>query len=178
MDARPVLLLDFDGVLNVRGDWEGATWDLASPLGRGTLHADGFGWPIRWAPGLVARLVALHASGRVDIRWCSTWIEHGTAQIEDLLGLPPFPHAYALQAGERHSAAKARAALGVVAEGRPLIWADDDAIPFTGPAGRLRRRPGVLLLEPSEWSGLRPSDLDAVDAFLTTVASGDAGEGR
>jgi hypothetical protein len=156
--STPVWLLDVDGVLNCSGRCD---WNVAPRTGQ--AFADGYPFSIRWAPEPPARITALHDSGSVEIRWATTWIDHGTWQIEELLGLPEFPHAYPTH----HRTAKLKAALGVVTlEQRPLIWTDDDAIPVHGRAREVLDVAGSLLIAPDERRGLRPEHLDAIDAFL------------
>lgn len=68
-DHRPVWLLDVDGVINAsRPGWGAAPH-------HGTATAAGMSFRIRWAPALAKRIRALHESGRVEIRWCSTWCD-------------------------------------------------------------------------------------------------------
>ncbi len=64
---RPVWLLDVDGVINVpRPGWN------AAPRS-GNACSAGTAFRIRWAPALLDRIRALHHTGSVEIRWCSTW---------------------------------------------------------------------------------------------------------
>lgn len=48
---------------------------------------------MRWAPALIQRIQALHASGNVEIRWCSTWCAEAD-QIERLVSLPRLDRAW------------------------------------------------------------------------------------
>ena len=167
-DGRPVWLLDVDGVLNAnRPGWGGRPAE-------GYAHAgDGQFW-IRWSPELVRRIIAVHRTGAVEVRWATTWVPWIGA-IEELLGLPTWPVAWegphegvdtpAIPTPLR----KVQTALYVVErERRPLIWTDDDAIPTHGSAHDRITSAGVpcLLVRPSSRAGLQPSDLDAVEEFL------------
>ncbi|HYY11924.1 MAG TPA: hypothetical protein VE781_13380 [Kineosporiaceae bacterium] len=90
-EIRPLWLLDVDGVVNAdRPGWGG------SPRSR-QVAADGVLWRIRWAPALVERIRALHRSGRVEIRWASTWIG-STPALAAALALPDFEPAYPARA--------------------------------------------------------------------------------
>jgi hypothetical protein len=70
----PILLLDFDGVLNA------ARVDLPEGWKRGTFN----GFVLSWDPTVTARLRALHESGRVEIQWLTTW----TTDADRLLAEP------------------------------------------------------------------------------------------
>jgi hypothetical protein len=62
----------------------------------------------------------------------------------------------------KHSAAEA-----VLADGRPLIWTDDEALPAPGPGrDRLLVDGRALLIAPRSHRGLQPEDLDEIEAFV------------
>jgi hypothetical protein len=163
--SAAVWLLDIDGVLNGFGrcGWSG-------PPRTSRVLVDGLAYRIRWAPQLIDRIGALHDSGLVEIRWATTWVEHGTDQIERLTGLPAFPHAYRHIQGVRHRDAKLNAALDVAGFGHRLIWTDDDAIPAAGPDRETLDAAGALLVVPDERRALRPEDLDAIEAYVREVS--------
>lgn len=165
--ARPVWLLDVDGVLNARDPgWDGRRASGWAEAGHGRFH-------ITWAPGLVERMRELGQSPAVEIRWATTWVPW-IDQIEQLLGLPHWPAAYD---GPYEGAGpavptpwrKLDAAHAVLEdERRPLIWTDDDAIPTDGDDfERLTiGRPSALLIRPAPHHGLQPDHLHAIEAFL------------
>lgn len=161
-DNRSVWLLDVDGVLNANKPGWGA-----AP--RKTNVA---GLTIRWAPALVTRIYNLNHAGTVDIRWCTTWCGYPD-QLGTLGRLLHLDLASAF--GDRPMSKtwadlKVEAALQVLAEGRPLIWTDDDEVD----AGRLlfpelaaaEADGGALLISPRSNRGLQPEDLDRIEAFL------------
>lgn len=161
----PIWLLDVDGVLNAsRAGWSG-------PPRTGRAVADGHSYTIRWAPELVARITAVHEAGLVEVRWATTWVPWVDA-LAGLLGLPDFPTAWDPASGDvRHDDpsdvlyAKQDAAMSVVADGRRLVWTDDDAIPFAGPVRDALDAAGALLIEPGPRGGLRSMHMDAIEAF-------------
>jgi hypothetical protein len=143
-----VWLLDVDGVLNGIGR---AGWQ--APPRTGTAYADGVGYAFRWAPQLMKEIRTLLPD--VEVRWATTWIDAGTSQLEDLLGLPELAVAYPPDPARRptsshfrtaHLLAKTRAALDVLRSGRRLIWTDDDAIPPAGPDRDVLDAAGALLI--------------------------------
>jgi hypothetical protein len=164
VSAAPVWLLDVDGVLNVaRPGWSEAPH-------RGEALADGAWWPMRWAPALIQRIARLHASGLAEVRWCSTWCPWAD-QLETLFGLPRLAAALtteeATSPGLPRAAAKAAAAFRVLdAEGRRLIWTDDDAIPHGEARLTLTAGGRSLLIEPDSARGLQPADLDEIEAWI------------
>lgn len=162
MSDLPVLLLDVDGVVNVfEPSWDGLL-----------VHTKVSRSSIRYSPGLIHRLHKLHRSAAVEFRWATTWCYYETelAALEDLLGITA-PRAFAdrpshLTWGDM----KVNAALAVLAEGRRLIWADDEeaaAARLLAPEiARAETNGRALLLTPVSELGLQPEDLDAIDAFL------------
>ena len=164
---RPVWLLDVDGVLNAsRPGW-------GKPPVTRVAYADGLGYKIRFAVGLCTWLRRLHAGGRVDIRWATTWVDE-IDQIEKAMRLPSWPCAFSLKAPEADGdVEKYRAAIRVVeVERRPLIWTDDAAIPADGSLAYARlTAPGVPLhiARPQLNRGLQPADLVAIEAFLSDI---------
>jgi hypothetical protein len=54
---------------------------------------------MRFAPTLVQRIVALHRTGRVEVRWATTWVDD-IEQIRLLMGLPRWPCALSLRGSE------------------------------------------------------------------------------
>lgn len=158
MVKPPVWLLDVDGVVNAsRPGWH------AAPR-VGNASAGGVSFRIRWAPALAQRIRELHRSGRVEIRWASTW-NPWVGEIERLLALPPLARAFNEPVtGEGARQAKLAAAHAVLAEGRRLIWTDDEAIPEDR-----SKLAGALLIEPLYRQGLQPEDMDRIEAFLSEV---------
>jgi hypothetical protein len=160
---RPVWLLDVDGVLNApRPGWR-------SRPRSGHAYSDGFGYSMRFAPPLMQRLVALHKTGRVEVRWSTTWVDD-IEQVRLLMGLPNWPCAFSLNGTEAVDEAKYLAALDVVrSERRPLIWTDDDVVPRNGShAARALHEhgPAVLLIRPDPARGLQPHHVDEIESFV------------
>lgn len=171
--SRPVWLLDVDGVLNAtRPGWNAAPRN-------GTAYGGGHPYRLRWAPALITRIRALHHTGNVTLRWCTTWCADAD-QIERLLGLPllercwtdPISHSAA-------PAAKLAAARTVLDHGHRLIWTDDDAVPTSGPThDELVATGRTLLISPLPNRGLQPEHLDTIEAFIsdaTVPETGNAG---
>lgn len=171
--AIPVWLLDVDGTLNA---FAGGGPDL----GWGDTRVDRVQgpttlWTLRWAPPLLDRIRALLDAGLVEIRWCTTWTEQ-VRILEELLDLPALPVEVIPGPGELNQDAKIAAALAVLAAGRPLVWADDNAIPEPGEAGwdDAFEAPGAprLFITPEPTHGLQPEHLDAIERFLAGIAAG------
>jgi hypothetical protein len=167
--ARPVWLLDVDGVLNANKPGWGAP-----PLAR-TAYAHQVAYRMRFAPALILRIRTLHAAGRVEVRWATTWVDH-IDQITTIMHLSTWPAFTLTQPNCDAYAAKYTAALHVVeTERRPLIWTDDEVIPDDhDPACRRLREAGppVLLIRSRPNRGLQPDHLDQIEAF--TASCGDS----
>ncbi len=161
MTAKPVLLLDIDGVINVRPHIGG--WDRP-PV---RIKA---GFPVYLELRVVDRLRDIHVRGLAEVRWCTTWCGHPALDILERILAVRFLRAF----GDRPmnktwGDLKVEAALAVLEEGRQLIWVDDDEVD----AGR-RLYPAIaqaaddgraLLVQPDSERGLQPEALDAIEAF-------------
>ncbi|MFG1863061.1 HAD domain-containing protein [Microbispora bryophytorum] len=160
---RPVWLLDVDGVINAsRPGWGGAPRS-------GTAYSGSDAYRIRWAPALLDRIRALHRTGGVEIRWCSTWCADAD-QMERLFALPRLTRAWSEQLSSTAAAtAKLAAARQVLAHGRGLIWTDDVEVPTSGPVhDELTKGGRALLIAPLPSRGLQPEHMDAIEDFVST----------
>lgn len=161
----PVWLLDVDGVINTnRPGWGG-------PPRRSQVWSDTdrVSYLIRWEPALIDRIRSLHRSGKVEVRWCTTWCPDAH-RLEQLWRLPPLARAISADPMPRGSECwplKLAAARAVLAEGRRLVWTDDDAIPLPGPdLDELTASGQALLIVPKSNRGLQPEDLDRIESFI------------
>lgn len=163
MTAQPVLLLDVDGVINVRPHTGG--WD------RPPVKANCKGLPIYWEPELGLRLHTIHDTGLAEIRWCTTWcgLDLQLTALGQLIGIDAQPAFRDRPMSKTWGDLKVEAALAVLVEDRPLVWVDDEE---AAAARRLfpaiadaERKGRALLVEPASEHGLQPHHLDAIEAF-------------
>lgn len=159
--GTPVWLLDVDGVLNARKPGWGA-----APRRFDVTDQWGMTWTLRWAPALITRIARIHAEGRIEIVWCTTWCP-STHLLESLWHLPQLRRAWTEDLhGYAAVEAKRAAARAVLADGGRLIWTDDDAFPKRGPFVQELTADGrALLIKPDDRFGLQPADLDDIEAF-------------
>lgn len=184
--ARPLWLLDVDGVLNAA---TAAPAESVWPQWRtGWATALSSTWPITWAPAVVAAISRAHTSGAADIRWLTTWQDAANASLAPLLGLPllpvarrvgeleagPGPHGYL---GGRARARDRWWKLGVARDlldpqpYRPLVWTDDDLVWERDANEWAARRPGpTLLIAPATDTGLTAEDLAVIEEFCARHA--------
>lgn len=167
--TRPVWLLDVDGVINAlrAGHPDEPT---VAPVWN---SHDQRHYTIRWSRTVVDRVRAIHDSGTVEIRWCTTWCGD-TEALETVLGLPTFEPCWTdNRNGWAGSAAKLAAARQVLADDRRLIWTDDNEVPEPDDPlfGELTAAGRALLIRPDKWFGLLSGDLDAIEAFAATVSA-------
>ncbi len=169
-ESPPIWLLDVDGVLNAdRPGWSAAprsrklTVPYVEPRTGFTTFQT---FRLRWAPMLITRIKQLHAAGRAELRWCTTWCPEAD-QLERLWGFPPLARAWTEDLyGFRAVEAKRAAAREVLAAGRRLIWTDDDAFPRTGElVDELTAGGRALLIKPDGRRGLQPADMDDIETF-------------
>ena len=161
---RPVWLLDVDGVVNTtRPGWGGPPRKSLVWSG-----ADNTSYVLRWSPLLVDRIRALHTGGRVEVRWCTTWCPEAE-RLERLWRLPVLARSLTadpMPRGAECRPLKLAAAGNVLAEGRRLIWTDDEALPPPGPErDELTAGGRALLIAPRAARGLQPADLDLIEKF-------------
>lgn len=167
-----VLLLDFDGVMNAHKP----RWD-------GTIHScevtdsRGESWNINYSQELAKKLLEMHDTGRVELRWCTTWCEDADV-LEKALGWPRlyrslYTAGLADMSYSDMTLLKLQAAFEVVeVERRPLIWVDDTAIPTTGSHHvRLCREGPALLLKPETQFGMTRDDILRIMEFTERLTA-------
>ena len=169
---KPVWLLDIDGVINALNhdalptrDWPSACWRSVEAESAHEIR-----WPIVAAQPVLDFIWVVHAEGRAEIRWHTSWQEFAN-NVSRSLGLPEFPLQPAPEFDEPIGFTwwKLPAARRVLAdEGRRLIWTDDDV---AEEMTRLERRElqatgRALLLCPDTMTGLRRRHLKRIEAFL------------
>lgn len=165
MDERPVWLLDVDGVIN----GQRAGWHAAPARASITDHW-GYTWELAWSWPLISAIRGIHREGLAEVVWCTTWCPSADL-LEAKWSLPELRRAWTDDLhGYARTEAKYAAARKVIADGRRLLWTDDDAFPATGARVEefLGRR--SLLIKPNQGRGLRPEHLDLIHEFL---AGGD-----
>jgi len=152
---KPIWLLDVDGVIN-KINWP--------QPGDSTGIADSFGssFNITWRQGVVDFITGVHLSGDAEVQWCSTWCQDAPA-MESCLQMPELPLAFDIEGENYYSikSAKRRAAASVIEAGIPLIWTDDEAIPYEFP-----RLDNVLIIEPDPYYGLTDIHLTRIASFI------------
>ena len=162
--GKPVWLLDVDGVINTTKPG----WGAAPSRSLVWSAADNTSYLLRWAPLLVDRIRGLVLTGRVEIRWCTTWCPEAE-RLEQLWHLPQLDRALEADPMPRGAECwplKQAAAWDVLAEGRRLIWTDDEALPPPGPErDELTAEGRGLLIAPRAARGLQPADLDLIEKF-------------
>lgn len=150
----PIWLLDVDGVLN------------AWPRRDDRINAKVNGYNISYDPDIVKRIIDLHNSGKVEIRWLTTWRDLANDFISPLFGWPQF-EVVPIQFSDKNAAWwKLPAVVRMYSEGRRLIWTDDD-IPFDADAVEfLRDATNILWVAPVTATGLEHVDIDRIEKWL------------
>lgn len=174
--ARPVLLLDVDGVVNaVSASPDRTLWPDELWRRHRVTDLDGNTWPILAGQPVLDYLTAVHDHGLAEIRWHTTWRQSAQLRLAPVLGLPDWPVAQSPtwlptqrdQAGRWWKTATAHRV--VHSEGRRLIWLDDDiAFERTWPNSDIHAvfTGDVLAVSPSSALGVSRADLRAIDDFL------------
>ena len=184
--ARPLVLLDVDGVLNaVSRDPDETAWQ---DWRTGAATARGRSWRVLWSPSVVQ---AVHGWLEVaEVQWLTTWGHEANDTLRDLLGLPELPVAGTDDGGgapSRTAQAEALAdvtpaapdaltgtwwkldvARGIVAAqpGRRIAWLDDDLVGRDEARAWMTTATDALCLAPRAQTGLRPDDLEVIGWWL------------
>lgn len=155
------MLLDFDGVINCdRPGWP-------DPDKRASMEADGTVFAFRWSPMMLTKLAEFGLSAGVEVRWCSTWAPHA-ARLNVVLGTPAWPGCWD-DAPPSVPRAKLAAAQAVLAEGKRLIWIDDEAIPLAKARRDLGMTGDALYLRPNPAKGISKGNIGQIRTFLARV---------
>src|SRR5690348_1430944 len=179
--AKPVWLLDVDGVINalargpVDGSWPAQCW-LQRVVTADIPDAGRMELPIFAAQPVLDFVTRAVASGSVDVVWHSTWRAAAVTDLAPTLNLPAIPISIAPEWTERPGRLwwKLPAAQRVVESGRPLVWTDDDIAALPEQVADLDSRPDTLLISPDPSIGLSAAHLDAIAEFVGL----DAGQGQ
>lgn len=77
--TKPVWLMDVDGVIN---DWR-------PPLAEGWVRfPTAHGFEMTFDPTLLERIVSLHTSGAVEVKWLTTWCHDANEMLRENFGFP------------------------------------------------------------------------------------------
>lgn len=184
--ARPVLLLDVDGVVNAISKKPPTdAWPEAEWLSFETRDSSGDVFPMLVAAPVVRVLNSLHRERLVEVRWHSTW-RHDAKLVGELAGFEDFDVAAAPEFDDYRTFQQRQIRAGLSTwwklpaaervvrdEKRPLVWLDDDLYHeyLRRPEADERLGGGqlTLLLRPDQRSGLTDGDLRKVQAFVTEV---------
>jgi hypothetical protein len=155
--AKPLLMVDIDGVLSLFG--------FGEPDVEGSFHSiDGI--PHFLSATAAAHLLAL--AGRYEPVWASGWEEKANEYLPHLLGLPgPLPYLRfpaPAQAGHTTHAHWKLEAIGAYAGARPLAWVDD-AFNETCHAWARARTTPTLLVSTAPQRGLTAQEANMLAAW-------------
>jgi hypothetical protein len=153
--ARPLLLLDVDGVLLVvRTAWDAAL-DDALDL-EPTLHPEAGAW--------LAEL-----AGSFELAWATTFADMANRVIAPALGIPPLP-AIAFDMDRRAPTAKLPSVIAWVGD-RPCAWIDDD-LGHDADTWAAGRTIPTLLVHVDMTVGMTRRDVDRLLAWAASLADG------
>lgn len=177
----PLLILDFDGVINMLGTAGDIRRnpDALAYVTRTALASDGVTYPVRYSRELILRLNAVVRVSGAEWLWLTTWNECSIASINPGIGtegrdwirwgsntadaVGPDPSAV-----ESRAAAKYAAVVALIsANPRPFVWVDDEAatkfraedLPMLGEAEML-----ALATDPR--FGVTGPELERIESFL------------
>lgn len=176
MSTKPVLYLDFDGVVNFFASRSKYSKHADTPhyMARGSVYADNNWYSLNWSKELVRKLNSCKDDTGFHWVWHTTWLNH-TSKVDDMLGTRsdrflawdahsklPYNNDVAnlLRDRRKYDALKTDFA----SHGNPFVWADDTATKLFN-KDDFGDTPH-LVLTPDPLYGLLKSDLLALDSFM------------
>jgi hypothetical protein len=181
--ASPLLLVDFDGVLNFEASLGAYAQnpDAFGYLNRSILVVDGMEVEVRWSSELVVRLNGVKREYGCEWKWLTTWLGDAVTQVDAVLGtesdghvpwdpdggIPPDSSVDEIVATRTRRKCSTLVDL-VRGDPRPFVWIDDQATHGVLPADC----PGVgevphLTVAPDPKYGLLRRDVDRIVGFLS-----------
>jgi hypothetical protein len=179
--ARPLLLVDVDGVISLFGGFAAATASMRAPGGGGAQAVEPAGsfHSIEGIPHFLSATAAGHLlelSELYELVWASGWEERADEHLPHLLGLPPgLPFLrFERDVGGRTGARahwKLAAIDAYAGAGRALAWVDDALGEECSAWARARAAP-TLLVQTDPSRGLTTTEAEqlATWAGLLTMS--------
>jgi HAD domain in Swiss Army Knife RNA repair proteins len=162
--AKPLLMVDIDGVLSLFGSAEAPPWGGGA---EGAFHT------IDGIPHFLSRTAAAHLLGLgadYDLVWASGWEEKAEEHLPGLLGLPrglPFLRFERTpRSGQAHWKL---AAIEAYASDRPLAWIDD-ALSEACYAWADARPAPTLLVQTAPERGLTATEASLLGSWARRLA--------
>jgi hypothetical protein len=154
--AKPLLLLDIDGVLCPIGAGPG------EPMCRLVVDE----WPIVFSEKLPSRMSGL--SERYQLVWATRWEHAANTSLAPVLGLPELPLVSFAGTSARLGRTWKLAAVKRFVRDRPMAWVDDELGPDAHVWAQKRAAP-TLLLDVNPARGLAAAHVDLLIRFADRV---------
>jgi HAD domain in Swiss Army Knife RNA repair proteins len=162
--AKPLLMVDIDGVLSLFGSAEAPPW---------SARVDGAFHTIDGIPHFLSHTAATHLLGlreEFDLVWASGWEEKADEHLPHLLGVPeglPFLRFERCPRGDQ--AHWKLAAIEAYAGNRPLAWIDDALSDACHAWAEARQAPTLLVQTTSE-RGLTETEASLLGSWAQRLA--------
>lgn len=171
--AKPIWLLDLDGVINALGRvpateaWPLEEWVLEEVANK---HGN---WPIRTARPVISFINYVHQTDGAEIRWHTTWQEEAN-KVSTAIGLPEFPIQDAPEYDESawgyYDPAKwwkLGAVERLLQQGYRVLWTDDDITYALDRPTRLRLQvQGCRIISPASREGIIQRQINQITSYL------------
>lgn len=162
----PLWLMDVDGPLNVN------YVRLPGPELRSFKAGNGF--HIMYRPDITERIAKLHANGKVELQWLTTWEELADVHLAEEFGLPRALKVAGTYAGDDDGGWfwwKLNVVARLYAEGHRIVWTDDEIGDEYRQVNEWLKQHGVppdmvLTMSPDERIGITHEFIDRVEAWL------------
>lgn len=157
--TKPLWFLDVDGVINAFSHQQQYRAIMVPAAGRE--------WKIRYNTKVIESITDL--SEKIDIWWCTTWMDEAATNLAPRLGLPEFPVVEPIKPHEMSvigtSWWKYWRVFDSIPQGRKIVWTDDD-IPNLM-LWELNNYPNVLAIRPNFRTGLTLNELNQISSFIS-----------
>jgi hypothetical protein len=167
-DARPLLMVDIDGVISLFGGWTTGTNGPRNGQVEGSFHS------IEGIPHFLSSTAAAHLlvlANVYELVWASGWEERANDHLPHLLGLPAgLRHLRFPRAVGRGNAHWKLEAIDTYADGRALAWVDD-ALNDECRAWAQEREAPTLLVQTDPSRGLTAEEADRLDRWARSLAA-------
>lgn len=175
----PYLFLDVDGALNALDGLNKGRWPDYRKQKVHTKDPATGDWSklnVRISPKMCAAIAKLP----VDHQWATSWEDQANATLRELTGLPKYP--VACRVGEfemtMHGFMPVEKQwkwldiqVQLERDPRPMIWIDDEDIPWEAGTTLDERGIRFLLIKPDSNVGITPDHLDDIRSFLAELPS-------
>lgn len=169
--AKPLMLLDVDGVLNILEDPIWNDTKKCKALNEGPNK--GY-YPINYSPKMINEINQLSRADMIEVQWLTTWDKCARKDLAKKIGIDDFQLA-------RDPVLKLPKEVAAVRRAeeypeRPIIWVDDHLRYFELDVDFWSKRKSVLFVCTERLQQLTPQDIETIKHFAKDPKSNNVKE--